>query len=94
MTDVLIIDVLLIFIRFMLPVIGVLSLVLFLRPKLFMDLEKKLCKEYGSKKFVKKTIAVLEKENLSLQTALQKNNQLVGLLCFILIVVIVVKLYF
>ena len=93
MTNVVAIDLLIVFVRFMLPAIGVLSLVLFLRPKLFMDLEKKLSKEFGSKKLGRKTIATLEKENLSLQNALQKNNQLVGLLCFILTAVIIAKLY-
>ncbi|MFC1646166.1 hypothetical protein ACFL2Y_03205 [Candidatus Omnitrophota bacterium] len=94
MTGVLIIDMLLIFVRFMLPAVGVLSFVLFLRPKLFMDLEKKLSKEFGSKKATRKTVVLLEQENLSLHRALQKNNQLVGLLCFILTIISILKIYF
>lgn len=93
MTNIIIVDMLLVFIRWMLPVIGVLSLVLFVRPKLFMDLEKKFSKELGSAKVSRKTIALLEKQNMSLQSALQRNNQIVGLLCFILTIVIIVKIY-
>jgi len=92
MTDLVVIDVVLIFVRWSLPVIAVLSLVLSLRPALFMDLEKKLSKGLGHKGTKRKTIALLEKQNMDLQNALQRNNQLVGLLCFVLAVVIIVKI--
>jgi hypothetical protein len=93
MSDELLIEMLLVFIRIVLPVIGILSLVLFLRPKLFTDLEKKLSKEIGSVKSSKKTVALLEKQNMVLHNALQRNNRLVGLLCCILTVAIIVIIY-
>lgn len=93
MTDILAIDALIIFTQWMLPVVAVLSFILFLKPKLFMDLENKLSKQFVSKKSSRKTISLLEKENISLQKALQKNNQLVGLLCFILTIIAITKLY-
>jgi hypothetical protein len=93
MTDILAIDVLIVFIQWALPVVAVLSLVLLLRPKLFVDLEEKLSKEFIKKKTTRKTIVILERENLALQKALQKNNQIVGLLCFILTVFLLAKLY-
>ena len=93
MTGILILDMVILFVQWTLPVAAVLSFVLFLRPNLFMDIEKKLGKELGGKKSPRKTISFLEKDNMSLQKALQKNNQLVGLLCFILTAIAISKLY-
>jgi hypothetical protein len=93
MTNIVIIDTLILFVQWTLPVVAVLSLVLFLRPKLFTELEKKLAKEFLSKKSSLKTISLLEKENMVLQLALQRNGQLVGLLCFILAALAIAKLY-
>ena len=93
MTDILAVDVILMFVKWTLPVVAVLSLVLFLKPNLFMDLEKKLGKEFIKKKSTRKTIVMLEKENMALHKALQKNNQIVGLLCFVLTLVVITKIY-
>lgn len=93
MTDIVAIDIIIVFVKWTLPVVAVLSCVLFLKPKLFMDLEKKLGKEFIAKKSTKKTVALLERENMILHQALQKNNQIVGFLCLVLTIVIITKLY-
>lgn len=93
MTDIVIIDTIILFVQWMLPVVAVLSFVLFLRPKTFMEIEKKMAKEFLSKKTSQKSLSLLEKENMILQLALQRNNQVVGLLCFILAAIAIAKLY-
>lgn len=93
MTGIPAIDMLVLFIKWVIPTIGVLSFALFLKPKLFMDLEKKLSRGFIKKESKQKSVAMLEKENMSLQKVLIKNSRLVGLLCFILSVLIITKIF-
>lgn len=92
-SGVLLLETALVFIRFTVPVIMVLSLILFIQPKVFTSLEKKLSEELGSKKISRKTVEILEKENYVLQQALLRNNRIVGLSCFVLAIIIIAKLY-
>ena len=81
------------FIKFLSPIVMVLSIILFISPSLFSDLEKKLSTELGSKKFSRKSIETLEKENLLLQNMLLKYNRIVGPVIFVFSVVVFIRLY-
>lgn len=81
------------FIKVMTPIVTVLAIVLFLKPSLFMNLEKKLSLELGSKKVSRKTIEVLEKENMLLQNILLQYNRIVGLIIFVFSIVVLWRLY-
>ena len=93
MNDIFLLEVTLVLIKWLIPIAAILSLTLFLKPKLFADLEEKLSKQLGGKKSKRKTITILEKENLLLQEALLKNNRAVGLFCFALTLVVILRLF-
>ncbi|NQU19568.1 hypothetical protein HQ550_05405 [bacterium] len=93
MDDIFLLEATLVFIKWLIPIVAVLSFTLFLKPKLFADLEKKLSKQLGGKKSKRKTITILEKENLLLQEALLRNNRVVGLFCFALTLIVILRLF-
>jgi len=80
-------------IKFLIPIIALLSLVLSLKPQVFVDLEKKLSCELGHKKISRKTISLLEKENLVLQNMLLRNSRATGVLCFVFSVVLLIRMF-
>ena len=92
MDNILLIEATIVFIQWLIPIAAVLSITLCLRPTLFIVLEKKLSKRVGRKKSKPKSVAKLEKEILILHEILHRNNRVVGLFCFILSIVIILKL--
>ena len=75
------------------PMVAVSAVVLFLRPTIFVDIEKKLSAEMGVKKLSRKATPLLERENMVLQQLLIQYNRMAGLLIFVLSVIIIVRLY-
>jgi len=86
-------DIIMIFVKVFIPIIGILSLFLFLKPNFYVELEKKLSHEIGPKVLRRKTIKALEKENLALHNKLLRNNRAVGLLCFVFSLILILILF-
>ena len=63
MGEVIFIATVLVFVRLMSPIVAVLSIILFLSPSLFKDIEKRLSYELDAKKRKETAVNVLEKEN-------------------------------
>jgi len=93
MIGILWVDVIVAIVKFLMPVVAILSLLLFLKPKFYVDLEKRLSYELGTKALSKKTVKSLEQENLALQNMLLSNSRAVGLMCFLFSIVLVMQLF-
>lgn len=87
------VDAIVVVIKFLIPAVALLSLILSLKPQMFVELEKKLSSELGMKKGSRKTVASLEKENLALQTMLLRNSRATGMLCFVFSVILLFRMF-
>lgn len=81
------------FVKILSPVAAILAFILFVKPKTFISIEKKLSAGVGKKKLSHKSIELLERENMILQNLLVQYNRLVGFILFVFSLIIIFRLY-